>query len=115
MLKKISIPRGGVIHAFSGSPEIALEYIKLGYKLGIGGLIMNPNAKKLLKTVCELPLENFLLETDSPSMAPINVTEKRNQPANAALFIDKIANLQKKSSVLISEHLMLNAMQLFDL
>lgn len=48
-------------------------------------------------------------------MAPINVTEKRNQPANAALFIDKIANLQKKSSVLISEHLMLNAMQLFDL
>ena len=114
-LKRYQLPRGGVIHAFSGSPEIALEYIKLGYKLGISGLIMNPNAKKLLKTVCELPLENFLLETDSPSMAPINVTEKRNQPANAALFIDKIANLQKKSSVLISEHLMLNAMQLFDL
>ncbi|MCL1088287.1 TatD family hydrolase [Shewanella profunda] len=114
-LKKYQLPRGGVIHAFSGSPEIALEYIKLGYKLGIGGLIMNPNAKKLIKTVCELPLENFLLETDSPSMPPINVTEKRNQPANAVLFIDKIANLQKKSSVLISEHLMLNAMQLFDL
>ncbi|EGM71208.1 TatD family hydrolase [Shewanella sp. HN-41] len=114
-LKKHQLPRGGVIHAFSGSVEIAQEYIKLGFKLGIGGLIMNSNAKKLLKTVAELSLENFLLETDSPAMTPINVTEKRNQPANAALFIDKIATLQKKSSVLISEHLMLNAVQLFDL
>ncbi|MBW3515693.1 TatD family hydrolase [Shewanella sp. NKUCC01_JLK] len=114
-LKKHQLPRGGVIHAFSGSTEIALEYIKLGFKLGIGGLIMNPNAKKLLKTVSELPLQHFILETDSPAMTPINVTEKRNQPANLVFFIDKIANLQKKSSVLISEHLVLNAMQLFDL
>lgn len=114
-LKKYQLPRGGVIHAFSGSVEIAQEYIKLGFKLGIGGLIMNPNAKKLLKTVAELPLENFLLETDSPAMTPINVTEKRNQPANAVLFIAKMATLQKKSSVLISEHLMSNAVQLFDL
>lgn len=114
-LKKHQLPRGGVIHAFSGSTEIALEYIKLGFKLGIGGLIMNPNAKKLLKTVSELPLQHFILETDSPAMTPINVTEKRNQPANLVLFIDEIANLQKKSSVLISEHLVLNAVQLFDL
>jgi len=48
-------------------------------------------------------------------MTPINVAEKRNQPANLVLFIDKIAALQKKSSVLISEHLMSNAAQLFDL
>ena len=114
-LKRHKLPRGGVIHAFSGSSDIALEYTKLGFKLGIGGLIMNPNAKKLLKTVSELPLESFLLETDSPAMTPLNVTEKRNQPANAVLFIDKIATLQKKSSVLISEHLVSNAMQLFDL
>lgn len=114
-LKRHKLARGGVIHGFSGSTEIALAYIQLGFKLGIGGLIMNPNAKKLLKTVAELPLENFLLETDSPAMTPINVTEKRNQPANLVLFIDKIATLQKKSSVLISEHLMSNAVQLFDL
>lgn len=48
-LKKHQLPRGGVIHAFSGSTEIALEYIKLGFKLGIGGLIMNPNAKNCSK------------------------------------------------------------------
>lgn len=114
-LKRHKLPKGGVIHAFSGSPDIAAEYIKLGFKLGIGGLVMNPNAKKLLKTVSELPLDSFLLETDSPAMTPQNVTEKRNQPANAVLFIDKIATLQKKSSVLISEHLVSNAMQLFDL
>lgn len=114
-LKRHKLPRGGVIHGFSGSSDIALEYTKLGFKLGIGGLIMNPNAKKLLKTVSELPLDSFLLETDSPAMPPPNVTDKRNQPANAVFFIDKIAILQKKSSVLISEHLALNAMQLFDL
>ncbi|MGL4711779.1 MAG: TatD family hydrolase, partial [Shewanella sp.] len=91
------------------------EYIKLGFKLGIGGLIMDPNAKKLLKAVSVLPLQHLVLETDSPAMTPKNVTEKRNQPANIVLFIDKIATLQKKSSVLISEHLMLNAVQLFDL
>ena len=114
-LKKHPLPRGGVIHAFSGSTEIALEYVKRGFKLGIGGLIMNPNAKKLLKTVCDLPLDSFILETDSPAMTPINVIEKRNQPANLVLFIDKIATLQKKTSVLISEHLMSNSVQLFDL
>uniref|UniRef100_Q0HXQ7 TatD-related deoxyribonuclease n=1 Tax=Shewanella sp. (strain MR-7) TaxID=60481 RepID=Q0HXQ7_SHESR len=114
-LKRHKLAKGGVIHAFSGSPDIAAQYIKLGFKLGIGGLVMNPNAKKLLKTVSELPLDSFLLETDSPAMTPLNVIEKRNQPANAVLFIDKIATLQKKSSVLISEHLVSNAMQLFDL
>ncbi|QYJ79681.1 TatD family hydrolase [Shewanella acanthi] len=115
LLKRHNLSRGGVIHAFSGSPETAQEYLKLGFKLGIGGLIMNPNAKKLLKTIAELPLNSFLLETDSPSMTPINVAETRNQPANAVLFLDKMATLQKKSSVLISEHLVLNAVQLFNL
>lgn len=115
VLKRHNLPRGGVIHAFSGSPEIAHEYLKLGFKLGIGGLIMNPSAKKLLKTVSELPLKSFLLETDSPSMAPLNIGDKRNQPANSVLFVEKIAALQKKSSVLISEQLFLNAVQLFDL
>lgn len=114
-LQQYQLARGGVIHAFSGSTEVAIQYIKLGFKLGIGGLIMNPNAKKLHKAVAELPLAHFVIETDSPAMTPIALTEKRNQPANIALFIDKVAMLQKKSSVLISERLLANAMQLFDL
>ncbi|MGL6122918.1 MAG: TatD family hydrolase, partial [Shewanella sp.] len=54
-------------------------------------------------------------ETDSPAMAPINVTDKRNQPANLLLFLDKVATLQKKSTVQISKQLSLNALQLFDM
>lgn len=115
LLQQYQLARGGVIHAFSGSTEVAIQYIKLGFKLGIGGLVMNPDAKKLHKAVAELPLEHFVIETDSPAMSPVNVTEKRNQPANIALFIDKMAMLQKKSSVLISERLSENAVQLFDL
>ncbi|MGL5046667.1 MAG: TatD family hydrolase [Shewanella sp.] len=114
-LKKYQLSRGGVIHAFSGSVEIAQEYIKLGFKLGIGGLVMDSRAKKLHKTLSELSLAHFLLETDSPAMAPINVTDKRNQPANLLLFLDKVATLQKKSTVQISKQLSLNALQLFDM
>ncbi|MGL4900346.1 MAG: TatD family hydrolase [Shewanella sp.] len=114
-LKTYSLAKGGVIHGFSGGPELAWSYIQRGFKLGIGGLIMDPHAKKLHQTVSEIPLEHLLLETDSPGMTPKNVSEKRNEPANAAFFVQQIAHLQKKSCVLISEQLQLNASQLFEL
>ncbi|MGL5360269.1 MAG: TatD family hydrolase [Shewanella sp.] len=114
-LKSYSLAKGGVIHGFSGGPELARCYIQLGFKLGVGGLIMDPNAKKLQQTVSEIPFEHLLLETDSPGMTPKNVMDKRNEPANAAFFIQQIAHLQKKSSVLISEQLQWNAAQLFEL
>lgn len=70
MLKQHSLPRGGVVHAFNGSYETAIAYLELGFKLGIGGLLLNKNAKKLRDAVGKLPLDALLVETDSPSMTP---------------------------------------------
>lgn len=115
LLKQHALPKKGVIHGFYGSIETANEYIKLGYKLGIGGLILNQNTKKLQKCVAQLPLDSFVIETDSPAMAPHNSAETRNTPLILQSIITEIANLQKKSSVLISEHAFRNVAQLFDL
>ncbi len=115
ILKRHALPKAGVIHGFYGSIEVANEYIKLGYKLGIGGLILNSNAKKLKQCVSQLPLNSFIIETDSPAMVPQNSAESRNTPLILQRIISEIANLQKKSSVLISEHAFRNTVQLFDL
>lgn len=115
LLKKWPNNRGGIIHGFYASVEIAQQYINLGYKLGIGGLILNPQAKKLHRVVAQIGLENLLLETDSPSMAPLNSAEKRNSPLILPQILKKIAILTKKSTVPILEQLNKNTLQLFEL
>lgn len=67
-LKKHSPVKGGVIHAFTGSIELAQSYIHLGFKLGIGGSITYPRANKTRLAAARLPLDSLLLETDAPDM-----------------------------------------------
>ena len=86
----------GVIHCFSGSLETAKEYIKLGFKLGIGGVVTfkNSNLKEVIK---ELDIENIILETDSPYLSPIRGS--KNEPKNIKLigeFISNIYNLEEQ-------------------
>ncbi|ABZ77686.1 TatD-related deoxyribonuclease [Shewanella halifaxensis HAW-EB4] len=114
-LKSEKPSRKGVIHGFYGGPQLALQYVNLGYKLGIGGLLLNDNAPKLQQTVAELPVDSFVLETDSPAMAPKNGQNSYNTPLLLPDILNKMAHLQKKSSVLISEQMFSNVTQLFDL
>ncbi|MGZ9897621.1 TatD family hydrolase [Shewanella gaetbuli] len=114
LLKHYSLSAGGVIHGFYGSVETAKQYQTLGFKLGIGGLLLNKNAKKLQKAVAELPLDLFLLETDSPSMTPQKYQPNRNSSLILPEIAAEIANLHKKTTVFIMEQLSSNAMQLFD-
>ena len=58
------------MHCFSGSREIAMEYVKMGWKLGIGGVLTFKNSK-LPETLRGIPLESLILETDAPYMAPV--------------------------------------------
>ena len=115
LLTKTKLPHGGVIHGFYGSVEIAKQYQLLGFKLGIGGLLLNPMAKKLHHVVSELPLDMFIIETDSPSMTPINSPEKRNSPLILPAIIEKMAFLRKKSTVPILEQVNKNTLQLYEL
>lgn len=71
----------GIIHCFSGSIEVAREYIKMGYKLGIGGVITFKNSK-LKDALKEIGLEHILLETDSPYLTPVPLRGVYNEPYN---------------------------------
>ncbi|AMA44801.1 TatD family hydrolase [Pseudomonas alabamensis] len=79
-LKRYRMPRPGIIHAFAGSVEEAREYIKLGFKLGLGGAGTWPQALRLQRTLPQLPLDSVVLETDAPDMAPSMFPGQRNSP-----------------------------------
>ncbi len=85
----------GVIHCFSGSLEMAKLFIDLGFYLGIGGVITFKNSK-LKEVVEELDLNNIVLETDSPYLAPEPYRGKTNYPQNikiVAQFLRKLKNI----------------------
>ena len=85
---------GGVIHCFSYSREMAEEYLKMGLYLGIGGVVTFKNARKLKEVVAEAPLEQLLLETDSPYLAPEPNRGKRNSSLNLPYVAEEIAALK---------------------
>ncbi len=86
--------RGGVIHCFSGSPEVAREYVEMGYYIGIGGVVTFKNAKKLPDVVEDMPMSRILLETDCPYLAPVPHRGKRNDSALLCHVVEKIAELR---------------------
>ncbi len=91
-LKKFKIK--GVIHSFSGSLETAQIYIKMGYLLGINGVITFKNSK-LKEIIKEIPLENIILETDSPYLTPEPYRGKKNEPARIYDIAQFICNLKE--------------------
>lgn len=72
---------GGVMHAFSGSVEMAREFIRLGFAISISGTVTWNNAVKPLRVARELPLEHLVLETDAPDMTPERYRGRFNRPA----------------------------------
>ena len=85
----------GVIHCYSGSPEMAEQYVKLGYYIGIGGVVTFKNGKKLKETAKRIPLDNILVETDCPYMAPEPFRGERNDSTFLPYIIKEIAELRE--------------------
>ncbi len=88
---------GGVMHCFSYSAEIAREYLKMGIYLGIGGVITFKNAKKLKEVAAMAPLEQMVLETDCPYLAPVPNRGKRNSSLNLPYVAEEIARIKNIS------------------
>lgn len=103
----------GVIHCYSYSKEMALEFIKMGYYIGVGGVVTFKNAKKLKETVEAIPLERILLETDCPYMAPEPNRGTRNDSSNIPYVIAKIAELKGISEEEVERVTEENARRLF--
>ena len=85
----------GIIHCYSGSVDMAKRFIKLGFLLGIGGVITFKNAKSLKDVVKAIDINNFSLETDSPYLAPEPYRGKPNTPKNVKLVATEIANIKQ--------------------
>ena len=85
----------GIVHCFSGSVEFAKECVKLGYYIGITGVVTFKNAKKIIEVVEAIPLERLLVETDCPYMAPVPNRGKRNKSDYIEHIIEQVAKIKK--------------------
>ncbi len=115
VLKSFNRPLKGVMHGYSGSLEMAREFIKLGLKIGIGGVVTFKNAKNVKEVVKELDLSNFILETDCPYLTPVPYRGKRNAPYYIPLIAKEIADIKEVDISFVEEITTKNAMELFNI
>jgi TatD DNase family protein len=102
-----------LLHCFSGDLDLARVGIERGYYLGIGGVITFNNAKKLKAVVGDVPIENLVLETDSPYLAPHPFRGKPNEPKYIPLIAEKIAEIKGISLKEVAEITSRNAQNFF--
>ena len=113
ILKKTKLAPAGIIHAFSGSYEEAMEYIKLGFLLGFGGAATWSRATRLQSVLKRLPLDSIALETDSPDMSPEWLAGQRNSPEQLPRICQQLAQVYGISAAAFAEHTTANVQRLF--
>lgn len=123
-LRELAPPGGwsGIAHAFNGSEQQAMEFIKLGFKLGFGGALTFEPARQLRRLAAELPLEALVMETDSPDMPPqwiyttagqraAGVAQGRNEPGELPRIAQQVASLRGISPEALALATSANALQ----
>ena len=105
----------GTFHCYGGSKEIAKEILKLGFYISVGGVSTFKNASNLKETIKSLPLENLILETDCPYLAPDPFRGRRNDPSLIPIIAKNLAQLKDVSIEEIEEKTTQNARRLFNL
>lgn len=85
---------GGVVHCYSYSLELAREYVKMGFFIGIGGVVTFKNARKIKEVAEGIPIENIVLETDCPYLAPVPYRGKRNSSLYLPFVVEEIARIK---------------------
>ena len=113
-LRRIRV-RGGIAHAFNGSPQQADAFIKLGFKLGFGGAFTWPRANNLRRLAADLPLDAIVLETDSPDIPPAWIGRGRNAPGELPRIAQTLAELRGLDVEVVAQATTRNARELFGL
>lgn len=116
ILKQHHFKNGGIAHAFGGGIEEAKAFIKLGFKLGINGLVTDPNAKRLRTVVQAVGAEHLVLETDCPDMTPLccrvaGEAHTRNTPVNLPAVLDELSILLNLDKQVLAEKFWQNTSQ----
>ena len=104
----------GVIHCFSGSIEMAKLFTKLGFYLGIGGVLTFKNSK-LKEVVNELSLDNIVLETDSPYLAPEPYRGHTNYPKNIKIIANELRKIKETTLEEVTEKTTSNVNKIYNL
>ena len=102
-----------LLHCYTGSIEMARKYLKLGYKLALGGALTFKNAKNTVDIAKEVDLKDLLIETDSPYMTPVPYRGKRNDPRKVVLVAEKLAEIKGISTEEVLEATKKNAFEFF--
>ena len=106
---------GGVIHCYSYSPEMAEQFVRMGFYIGVGGVVTFKNGKRLKETVQRIPLGRIVLETDCPYMAPVPHRGERNSSLYLPLVVSEIAQLLQIPEEEVVRVTYENAMRLYRL
>ena len=109
------IENPGVIHCYSYSPELAKEYVAMGFYIGIGGVVTFKNAKKLVRCAERIPLSSIVLETDCPYMAPEPNRGKRNDSSQLIYVAQKLAEIKGVTAEEVKQATTENAHRLYRL
>ena len=94
LVKNYAKDLSGIIHCFSYEKEIAAEYVKLGYYVGVGGTVTFKNGRKIKEVVEHIPIENIVTETDAPWLSPMPYRGERNDSSRIKYVIEEIARLK---------------------
>ncbi|WP_217510637.1 TatD family hydrolase [Vibrio metschnikovii] len=95
IIKQMKFTQGGVLHAFSGSRQEAKQFIDLGFKLGVGGVITYPRANKTRQAITSVSMADLVLETDAPDMPLLGYQGQINRPLRLPLVLQELARLHQ--------------------
>ncbi len=105
----------GILHCFSGSVEMAREFIKMGFLISLGGPVTFKKSRIPKMVAAEIPLEHMLIETDSPYLSPEPFRGKRNQSAYVRYVAEEIAKIRNIDVQEVAEQTSKNFKRLFNL
>ena len=110
---KASGVRKGVIHCYSGSAQMAKDYIDMGFYIGIGGSLTFKNNKKTVEVVEQIPIEKILIETDAPYLAPVPYRGRRNDSRLLKYVVEAIGKIKNMDENDVCNITKINANRLF--
>ncbi|MBM7642838.1 TatD family hydrolase [Streptococcus loxodontisalivarius] len=116
VIKKAGVgPRGGIMHSYSGSLEMAERFVELGMMISFSGVVTFKKATDIQEAAQHLPLDKILVETDAPYLAPVPKRGKENRTAYTRYVVEKIAELRGMTVEEVADATYQNAMRVFGL
>ncbi|MEW5913893.1 MAG: TatD family hydrolase [Thermodesulfobacteriota bacterium] len=106
---------GGVLHCFSGGPDLAQEVLALGFRLGVTGVVTYKKSAVLRQVVQQTPLERLLIETDCPYLTPEPLRGRPNEPAYLVHTLQGLAEALGRPAAEVAAATTANARRLFSL